>query len=82
MPLRMSIPLPGPFSYSTRIGGKGSSNAAYWLLIGWWLVPMVLMLKWSYLLMAWMTVYAVLLCRGETRPPRINGWRIKRPPAR
>jgi hypothetical protein len=44
MPLRLSIPLPGPFSYSTRVGRRrsgsgGAGKVLYWLVIGWWFVP-------------------------------------------
>lgn len=51
MPFHLHIPLPGPFSYSTRIGGRrrGNSNGGvlFWLFIGWWLVPPWLIMKWT-----------------------------------
>jgi hypothetical protein len=88
MPFHLSIPLPGPFSYSRRIGGRrrrrssgssGGSNgqATYWLLIGWWLVPSYLILKWTVIGTIWLFVYAVSAARGNLRPPRIEGGRIR-----
>jgi hypothetical protein len=74
MPFRLSIPLPGPFSYSRRIGGgKGSGQALlFWLLIGWWLIPSWLPLKWTVLGLVWLAVFGSGLARGDRRPPQIR----------
>lgn len=65
MPFHLHVPLPGPFSYSHRLGGRrrpasaGPSAARsllYWLLIGWWWVPV----KYSCLLMWWLCKYSVV----------------------
>lgn len=78
MPLRMSIPLPGPFTYSARIGGGRRGSAGkfwYWLLIGWWAVPLWLLLKWTSLAVWWtgvgmwkLGVLLVALVAGDRRP--------------
>lgn len=43
MPLYISAGLPGPFRYVKRIGGRGLT---FWLLLGWWAVPLVWFAKW------------------------------------
>jgi hypothetical protein len=85
VPFHLSIPLPGPFSYSRRIGGRrrgrsgsgGGGQAMYWLLIGWWLIPTWLLMKWTVIGTIWLCVYAVSAARGNLRPPRIEGGRIR-----
>ena len=58
MPLNLHVPLPGPFSYSTRLRApKGSGTAMYWVLIGWWWYP-VLGCLW---LMYWTVKLSVLM---------------------
>lgn len=84
MPFHLHIPLPGPFSYSTRLGerrrrgGASSGSALYWLLIGWRLLPTWLIPKWTALGSVWLCVYGYGLATGNTRPPRIVNGRITR----
>lgn len=47
MPFHLHIPLPGPFSYSRRLGNRSrhtsSSNRSvlFWVFLGWWIYPLV-----------------------------------------
>jgi hypothetical protein len=83
VPFHLNIPLPGPFSYSARLGGRrrrrgggSASTGLYWLVIGWWLVPLWLLMKWTVLGTIWLFVYAYSMVRGNFRPPRIANGRI------
>lgn len=67
MPLNLSVPLPGPFSYSKRLSGghqKGGPGLIWWLFVGLWWVP----LKWLLVGLVWVTVamcrVTVALCRA------------------
>lgn len=86
MPFYLHVPLPGPFSYSTRIGGsrrRGRSilgPAAYWVLIGWWLLPAWLVTKWTLLAVVWLCAFGYSLARGNARLPRFDGGRITNRP--
>lgn len=64
MPLYISAPLPGPFRYSARVGGgKTAGGLFYWLLIGWWWVP----LKWMFIGMYYLVVLAWKLAVWSVR---------------
>jgi hypothetical protein len=55
MPLYVSAGLPGPFRYVRRVDGGGS--VAYWLLIGFWWVP----LKWCLIAVIVLMIYTCKL---------------------
>lgn len=61
MPFRLNVPLPGPLSYSRRIGGgahrAGAHGALWWLLIGCWWFP----IKWITFGVAWCYVITARL---------------------
>lgn len=83
MPLNLSIPLPGPFTYTTRLGGRG--GATWWLLVGWWFKPLVWLLyallwsvvvvcvlTWQLLVLAARQVSAARARRAVDRPGRTD----------
>lgn len=55
MPLYVSMPLPGPLRYSTRVGGKGARNLAYLLFVAWWWLP----IKWLFIAMYYLVALTV-----------------------
>jgi hypothetical protein len=72
MPLYLRVPLPGPISYSTRIGGRrrrgrgsgpDTSTTAWWLIVGWWWVPM----RWTIVLIWGLTLALVRLTVSSVR---------------
>lgn len=65
MPFRLHIPLPGPLSFSRRIGGgahrAGAHGVLWWLCIGCWWYPtkwLLLGVAWVYLITARLLVLA------------------------
>ena len=66
MPLNLSIGLPGPFTYSKRLGRTdGRHGATWWLFVGWWWKPLVWLLYalcWSVYAVTVLTVRLVVLC--------------------
>lgn len=74
MPFSLHVPLPGPFSYSRRLGGRSRSTGhgpAFWVLVGWWWYPIAWVMWGLWLIMKYTAVGTVALARwvtGATTP--------------
>lgn len=60
MGFNLNVPLPGPFTYSRRLGrgGRAGHGVAWWVLIGSWWKPIV----WLTVSLAWLVVVTWKLC--------------------
>ncbi|TQJ04655.1 hypothetical protein FB471_4458 [Amycolatopsis cihanbeyliensis] len=58
MPLRMNVPLPGPFSFSMPIGGPSRSASWFVQLCAWLIIGPFLVAGWAIIAAAFVVVWA------------------------
>lgn len=76
MPLYLSVPLPGPFRYATRIGGRHTNRFGsiwYWLL-GLWAVEAAF---WGVVVLCWFVWALIQHVRAQKKAPAPARWGIQ-----